>query len=147
MNVILLDIAVVSKDYQGCLLKPSRASVWSLRRDQSEFTCPAVPSRLLVAFQSLRYLEQRQRMVLAGCRARWCPLCLPHSTGESGPHASACWGTLSLVFYWAWHCLGSCSSFHFKQSKFTGGLYLPLTPSYTITLVVFYLQLMKNRVE
>lgn len=82
MNVILLDIAVVSKDYQGCLLKPSRASVWSLRRDQTEFTCPAVPSRLLVAFQSLRYLEQRQRMVLAGRRARWCLLCLPHSTGE-----------------------------------------------------------------
>lgn len=146
MNVILLDIAVVSKDYQGCLLKPSRASVWSLRRDQTEFTCPAVPSRLLVAFQSLRYLEQRQRMVLAGRRARFARFAC-HTARESGPHASACWGTLSLVFYWAWRCLGSCSSFHFKQSKFTGGLYLPLTPSYTITLVVFYLQLMKNRVE
>ena len=56
-------------------------------------------------------------------------------------------GTLSVVFYLAWHCVGSCSSFHFKQSKFTGGLYLPLTPSYTITLVGFYLQLLKNRVE
>lgn len=56
-------------------------------------------------------------------------------------------GTLSLVFYWAWHCLGSCSSIHFNQSKFTGGCYLPITPSYTITLVVFYRQFMKNRVE
>lgn len=46
-------------------------------------------------------------------------------------------GILSIVFYLAWHCMGSRSSFHFKQSKFTGGLYLPLTPSYTILLMVF----------
>lgn len=43
MNAVLLDIAAVSKYYQGCLLKPSGVSVRSLRRDQAEFTRPAVP--------------------------------------------------------------------------------------------------------
>lgn len=143
MNVILLDIAAVSKDYQGCLLKPSRGSGWSLRRDQPEFICPAVPSLLLVAFQPLRCVEQRQRMVLAGHRARCCLLCPSHST-ESRLHTSAWRGTLSAGLHVPRHCVGSCSSFHSKQSQFTGGLYLPLTPSYTISLVAFYLW---NRVE
>lgn len=142
MNVILLDIAVGSKDYQGCLLKPSRGSGWSLRRDQPEFTCPAVPSLLLVAFQPLQCLEQRQRMVLAGCRACCRLLCPSHST-QSRLHASAHQGTPTAGLRVPQHCVGSCS-FHSKQSQFTGGLYLPLTPSYTISCVAFYLQ---NRVE
>lgn len=142
MNVILLDIAAVSKDYQGCLLKPSRGSGWSLRRDQPEFTCPAVPSLLLVAFQPLQRLEQKQRMVLAGCRACCCLLCPSHST-RSRLNASARQGTLTAGLHVPQQCVGSCS-FHSKQSQFTSGLYLPLTPSYTITHVAFYLQ---NRVE
>lgn len=77
MTVILLDIAVVTKDYPGCLPKLSRVSIWSLRRAQTEFVRPAVPGLLLVAFQSLRSLEQRQRVVVAGCLPR-----LPREPGE-----------------------------------------------------------------
>lgn len=43
MNAILLDIAAVSKYYQGCLPKPSGVSAQSLRRNQAEFTRSAVP--------------------------------------------------------------------------------------------------------
>lgn len=45
MTVILLDIAVVTKDYPGCLPKPFRVSIWSLRRAQTEFaSCCAKPA-------------------------------------------------------------------------------------------------------
>lgn len=133
MNVILLDIAAVSKDYQGCLPKPSGVSVWSLRRDQTEFTCPAVPSLLLVTVQSPQCVGQGQPLVLAG---RATTLFAQHTAQERGLTPLLCRAPV-LSTLGAWHCLDSCSSLHFKQSTFTGSLYLPLTLSYTITLMFF----------
>lgn len=134
MNVILLDIAAVSKDYQGCLPKPSGVSVWSLRRDQTEFTCPAVPSLLLVTVQAPQRVGQGQPMALAGHAGT---LFARHAAQERELTPPLCRAPF-LSTLGAWCCSDSCSSFHFKQSTFTGSLCLPLTLSYTITLMFFY---------
>lgn len=76
--------------------------------------------------------------------------CSGQSTGHAGTHFAnhTVWDCrlLTSAHPWpsalsasgSWHCSDSCSSFRFKQSKFTGGLYLPLTPSYAITLMFLF---------
>lgn len=39
MSLILLDVSVVRRVYRGCLPRPCRGSVWSLRRDQAALRC------------------------------------------------------------------------------------------------------------
>lgn len=107
---VILDVAVVSKVYQGCLPKPSRVSVWSLRRDQAALMCPADPSLL---WEPSNPRGARSRAVAgAGHRAR----CMPLLLGAFCLNHFICLGFV-VVF--------PCSSFPFKQNKFAGGLCAP----------------------
>lgn len=102
MSVILLDVAVVSKVYQGCLPKPSRVSVWSLRRDQAALTCPADPSLL---WEPSSPRGTRSRAVAgAGHRAR----CVPRLLGALCLYHFICLG-LAVVF--------PCSSFPLNKTN------------------------------